>query len=128
VIETMRSQPVTPLADTAGPATGASIIRGMPVPVVDAGMLFGDMPSDRARLVAIDVGGRQVALAVDDVTGIGEIADDVMRAVPPLLSEAAADVVRAIAILDGEFLLCLEASRLIPDVTPEARDTGAANA
>lgn len=124
VSETMRIQAVMPLADAAGLAVGASIIRGTPVPVVDVGMLFGELPAARARLVAIDVGGRLVALAVDDVLGVGEIADDMLRAVPPLLSEAAADVVRSIGILDGEFLLCLEASRLIPDVALEASDPG----
>lgn len=115
VAETMRALPVTPLADCARMVSGASIIRGIPVPVVDAGALFGEPAAARPRLVTIDLGGRQVALAVDGVLGVGEVSDGRLGELPPLLREAAADAVSAIGVLDGEFLLCLEASRLIPD-------------
>lgn len=115
VAETMRALPVTPLATCANIVSGASIIRGIPVPVVDAGALFGEPAAARRRLVTVDVGGRWVALAVDEVLGAGEIPDAELRELPPLLREAATDAVRAIGVLDGEFLLCLEVSRLVPD-------------
>ena len=115
VAETMRALPVTPLADSAPFISGASIIRGAPVPVVDGGALFGDPPSARRHLVTIDIRQRQVALAVDEVLGAGEITENELRELPPLLREAATAAVHTIGVLDGEFLLCLEASRLIPD-------------
>jgi purine-binding chemotaxis protein CheW len=122
VAETMRMLAVTPLADTAG-CVGAAIIRGVPIPVVDAGTLFGEPQTSRRRLVTIDVGDRLVALAVDDVLSITAIADDVLRELPPLLRGAAANVVQAIGSLDGEFLVVLEASRLVPDSVLEALST-----
>jgi purine-binding chemotaxis protein CheW len=117
VAETMRALPVMPLANSAGFVSGASIIRGVPVPIVDAGALFGEPPIARQRLVTIDVGGRWVALAVDGVSSAGKISEDKLRELPPLLSEAATDAISAIGVLDGEFLLCLEVGRLIPDET-----------
>jgi light-regulated signal transduction histidine kinase (bacteriophytochrome) len=44
---------------------GLSIIRGTPAPVVDIGLLLGEQPTRADRLVAIRVGKRIVALAVD---------------------------------------------------------------
>lgn len=122
VAETMRALPITPLANCTNIVCGASIIRGIPVPVVDAGALFGEPPVTRRRLVTIDVGGRWVALAVDEVLSAGEISEDKLRELPPLLREAATDAISAIGVLDGEFLLCLEASRLVPDGVLDALD------
>jgi chemotaxis signal transduction protein len=87
----------------------------MPVPVIDAGALFGESRTPRRRLVTVDVGGRLVALAVDEVVGIGEMAEDMPGELPPLLREATAEAIRTIGVLDGEFLLRLEASRLVSD-------------
>lgn len=121
VTETMRAMPVTPLADPGGFVTGASIIRGMAVPIIDAGALFGEPHATRRRLVTINVGRRLVALGVDEILSAGEIAGEAEE-LPPLLREVSADAVRAIGVHDGEFLLCLEASRLIPDATLDALD------
>ncbi|HYM71934.1 MAG TPA: chemotaxis protein CheW [Stellaceae bacterium] len=115
VVETMRALPLEQLAEAGGFIGGVSIIRGAPAPVVDAGALFGEAPMMRRRLVAIDAGGRLVALAVDDVLGVRAIEPDLLEGLPPLLHGAAGDVVSAIGILDGEFLLRLEAGRLVPE-------------
>lgn len=114
VSETMRVLPIE-RAEGAGFILGVSNIRGVPVPVVDAGGLFGAPGTGGRRLVTIDVGARMVALAVDDVVGVIAIAEDVLAGLPPLLREAVGDAVRAIGVLDGELLVHLEASRLVPD-------------
>jgi purine-binding chemotaxis protein CheW len=113
VVETMRALPITPLTDPLGPVCGASIIRGVTVPVVDAGALFSETRPSRRRFVTIDLGGRVVALAVDEVLGITDIADDVTQALPPLLREGMPEAVRTIGVRDGEFLLRLETARLV---------------
>lgn len=115
IVETMRALPIEPLANGPGFISGVSIIRGSPVPVIDAGALIGEPGDKRRRLVTVDVGGRLVALAVDGVVGVTGIAADLLEGLPPLLREAAGDVVRAISVLDGELLLRLEAGRLIPE-------------
>lgn len=115
VIETMRTAALMPLGDAKGLVAGAAMIHGELVPVVDTGVLLGEPKADPRRLVTISVGERRVAIAVDDVIDVGTMSDDVASGLPPLLRGAADEAVRAIDVRDGEFLLCLEASRLIPD-------------
>jgi chemotaxis signal transduction protein len=127
VAETMRVLPIE-RAKSAGFLLGVSNIRGVPVPVVDAGGLFDEPGGGGRRLITIEIGARLVALAVDDVLGVTAIAEDVLEGLPPLLREAAGDAVRAIGVLDGEFLVRLETSRLVPDdllKTPDLTGPGA---
>lgn len=115
VSETMRAANIMQLDETDGFAVGAAIIHGEPVPVVDTGALFGEPQPDPRRLVKISVGERSVAITVDDVLGVSTIADAIASELPPLLRGATDNAVRAIDVRDGDFLLRLEASRLIPD-------------
>ena len=120
VTETMRAANIMQLGDAEGFAVGAAMIHGEPVPVVDAGALLGEPQTDPRRLITISVDQRSVAIAVDDVLGVSTIADDIANELPPLLRGAADKAVRAIDVRDGEFLLRLEASRLVPDGALEA--------
>jgi purine-binding chemotaxis protein CheW len=114
VVETMRALPLTPLADPLGPVCGAAIIRGVTVPVVDAGALFGEPQLGRPRFVTVDLNERLVALAVDEVLGTADIAAGIAEGLPPLLREIVPEAVRTIGVRDGEFVLRLEAARLVP--------------
>jgi len=90
VVETMRPLPIEPLANAPAFVRGLSIIRGAPVPVVDLGALL-NTPSSRPppRFVTVRAGERRVALAVDGILGLRDIAslslDDMHRccAKPP---------------------------------------------
>jgi chemotaxis signal transduction protein len=54
-----------------------------------------------------------VALAVDTVLGVRSIKTD--EPLPPLLGEAASEVVSAIGRLDAELLLFLGKARIVPE-------------
>jgi purine-binding chemotaxis protein CheW len=113
VVETMRPLPIEPLASAPRFVRGVSIIRGEPVPVVDGGMLLSDSPlSSPRRLVTLEVSGRRVALAVDEVLGVRTVA---ASSTPPLLQHAHEDVVAAIETLDAELLVVLRTARLLPE-------------
>ncbi|HEY1797499.1 MAG TPA: chemotaxis protein CheW [Stellaceae bacterium] len=120
VTETMRAAGLMPIRDAEGFAVGAAIIRGEAVPVLDTGALLGEPQTDPRRLVAVSVGERRVAILVDDVVGVSAIAEDIASTLPPLLRGAIDRIVGAIDVRDGDFLLRLEASRLIPDGTLDA--------
>lgn len=120
VIETMRPLPAEPFGAMPPAVTGLAIIRGTPVPVVDAARLLGEAGGPCRRLVTVAVAGRTVALAVGDVLGIRPFAADQAGALPPLLREAAGDAVGAIGVLDSELLLVLREARLVPDTLFEA--------
>jgi purine-binding chemotaxis protein CheW len=117
VVEVTRPLAVHPIASAVGFVCGASVIRGEAVPVVSVARLLSGAWSPPARFVVIRVGERRVALAVDAVVGIQEVAVDAMTSVPPLLAEAASETVAALGALDKELLLVLHAARLVPDET-----------
>ena len=124
VVETMRPLPVEPLAGAPAFVRGLSIIRGAPVPVVDAASLLGSPDTQPTRFVMVKAGARRVALAVSDVIGVRALAPEKLQALPPLLREAAADIVTSIGALDDELLLVLRSARLVPDAVWTSAEIG----
>lgn len=123
VLETMRPLPVVPLAGTPAFVAGLSIIRGSPVPVVDAERLVGkDEPSRLTRFVTVKVEQRSVALAVDSVIGVQTLASDSLRGLVPLLQESGAGVVEAIGMLDADLCVVLKSARIVPDAVWKVLD------
>jgi purine-binding chemotaxis protein CheW len=116
VVETMRPLPVQPWSGAPAFVRGLAIIRGSPIPVLDAAQLVeGDADGEGAwseRFVTVAVEHRRVALAVDDVLGVQSIQADALRELPPLLQNAAA--VSAIGVLDARLLVVLHGARLMP--------------
>jgi purine-binding chemotaxis protein CheW len=115
VIETMRPLPIEPVEGAPDAVRGLSIVRGVPIPVVDASRFFGPQATAPGRFVTLRVGERVAALAVDAVIGVRGLAVPSLEKLPALLGAAAADSVAAIATLDAELLLVLDGARLIPD-------------
>lgn len=111
VIETLRPLPVRPIQAVDDSVLGVSIIRGTPTVVIDASRLFG-APATPRRLVTLRTGSRVVALAVEAVIGVRELAADSLQALPALL---AARSLEAIGAADAELLVVLGASYLVPD-------------
>jgi purine-binding chemotaxis protein CheW len=95
---------------------GLSLIRGAPVPIVDLAKLLGDGEgSVPTRFVTVRTGQRNVALSVDAVLGIRDIAPAMQSDLPPLLRDARREIVDAVSILDTELLLVLKAAKLLPE-------------
>jgi purine-binding chemotaxis protein CheW len=116
VVEVMRPLPVTPLSGSPGCVLGLALVRGAPTPVVDLGsLLFGAEPAEAARFVSLRLGeARGAVLALEQVLGVGALPES-GTALPPLLAGASADAVAAVARLDAELLLVLEAARTVPN-------------
>jgi purine-binding chemotaxis protein CheW len=125
VVETMRPLPVEPLAGAPSFVTGLSIVRGAPTPVVDAGALLGFAAGAQpTRFVTLRAGARIVALAVDEVLDVRELAPESLGALPPLLGDASSDVVSAIGTLDTELLVVLRATRAVPESVWRSLEAG----
>jgi purine-binding chemotaxis protein CheW len=114
VIETMRRLPVEPIAGAPAFIAGLAIIRGEPVPVVDAARLLGAEPGQAGRFVTLRSAPRPIALVVDDVLGVVRLAADQLVALPALAGALAGDVVAAVGALDARLLIVLETARLVP--------------
>ena len=124
VVETMRPQPVRPVADTPPFVAGVSVIRGAVVPVVDVARFLDPSADPRdsaasaeARFVTVRTANRTVALAVDAVVGVRRLPEGAQGDLPPLLRDAGSEAVAAIGTLDAELLLVLRAARLVPGET-----------
>jgi purine-binding chemotaxis protein CheW len=126
VVETMRPLPVEPLAHLPSFIDGVSIIRGRPIPVLDARRLLGEggEPGARTRFVTLELAERSAALSVDAVLGVRDIAVAELEQLPPLLRDAQNDLVAALGTLDHELLIVLERSRLLPEAVWAAIDAG----
>lgn len=118
VIETMRPLPIERLANIPTGVLGVSVIRGAPVPVLDAGALL-QAAGDPAftRYVVLRMEDHTVALAVEAVRGIYEINAQVMGQLPPLLQDTATDkdIVSALGTRDAALLVVLGTARVVPD-------------
>jgi chemotaxis signal transduction protein len=86
----------------------------LPVPVVDLQSLLAEPESPLRRMVTLKLGSGTIALAVESVLGVRSIGADESSRLPPLLREAAGDIVTAIGMLDSEFLLFLNSARMAP--------------
>lgn len=115
VIQTTRPLTIEPVSGTPPFVLGLSVIRGMAVPVVDAGRLLSGRPSSSSRFVLLRVGERRVALAVEKVLGVRAVDAIALDSLPPLIRNADADAISSIGALDAELLLLLSAVRIVPD-------------
>jgi purine-binding chemotaxis protein CheW len=114
VIEIMRMLPIEAVSGAPPYVRGLCIIRGTPVPVVDAGLLVGEQATRSARLVTIRAGSRTIALATETVLGVRAIGSEAFDLLPPLLRDAASETITAIGILDAELLFFLRTARMVP--------------
>ena len=115
VVETMRALPLEPMANAPKFVAGLSIIRGVPVPVVDLSVVLGLSAGAATSLITLRMNGRIVAVRVDRVLGVRQIEEGASTKLPPLLEGASAEHVASIGTLDAHLLVILEASALFPN-------------
>lgn len=116
VVEIMRPLPIEAWNGAPDVVRGLSIIRGVPIPVVDLGALLGVSSNCvSTRFVAIRAGQRRVALAVDAVLGIREFSPALRTQMPPLLFDACTELVEAIGASDTELFVVLKACSVVPE-------------
>jgi purine-binding chemotaxis protein CheW len=116
VVEVMRPLAVQAMPGLPPFVRGATVIRGDPVPVVDAAGLLAvvdSAPSD--RWVVLRAGSRRIALAVEAVEGIRDLAAATTVALPPLLRHGRAEAMSSIGSLDVELLVVLRAASVLTD-------------
>jgi len=116
VEETMRPLRAEAVAGMPAFVRGVAMVRGMPIPVVDAAaLLFSGAESPAARFVTLKVGSRRVALSVGAVLGIVDIPNESVDTLPPLLREAGDDVIASIGALDTDLLFVLSATKIVTE-------------
>jgi purine-binding chemotaxis protein CheW len=118
VVEIMRPLPIERLSGVPPFVVGVSVIRGVPVPVVDAGQLVRGERQAVSRLVTMragDTGERVVALAVTGVLGLNPLPDTALTSLPPLLGGQRRREIIAMGVVDAGTLLVLDCARTVPE-------------
>jgi purine-binding chemotaxis protein CheW len=119
VIEIMRPLHLERLTGAPEFVRGLTIIRGEQMPVIDMALLLGVPAGQIRRFITLKFAGRRAAVAVDEIIGIYSLEAD-SDSLPPLLREAAPELLSSIRRLDNELLFVLEAGRFIPESVWEA--------
>ncbi len=117
VAETMRPLPIEPIAGAPGFVCGVSVIRGLPMPVVDLKALLenSDNSPSYGRFVTLKYDARRVVIGVDSVVGLRNLDSAQLAELPPLLRDVTADLIESFGTLDAQLLLVLHAARIVPD-------------
>lgn len=117
VAETMRPLPIEPVAEMPDFVRGISVIRGMPVPVIDLKALLesADISASYGRFVTLKIAKGRAAIGVDSVVGLRTLDSGQLGELPPILRAVGSDVIEAIGTRDAQLLLVLSAARLVPD-------------
>jgi len=90
---------IDPLVGSGPPMVrGLCIIRGAPVPVIDAALLFDERSTRCERLVTVRTGERTIAFAAEAVLGVEAIRPQALQQLPPLLRNV--ETIAAITTLD----------------------------
>jgi purine-binding chemotaxis protein CheW len=113
----MRPLVINSFPGTPGFVAGISVIRGVLTPIVDLKALLEntDGGGTFSRFVLMKVGGRQVAIAVDNVVGLRNLNSAELGELPPMLRDVAAGLIEVIAARDAQFLMVLRAASIVPD-------------
>lgn len=103
--EIVRAQTVTPLPRAPGLIEGVIDLRGVIVPVVDAGrVLAGAAVADgpKARIAIVEVEGLVFGLRVAAAAEVMAVAGSEIGDPPPLVAHAGYEIIRAVVRRDGE--------------------------
>jgi len=120
VREIINPVPLTELPHAPAPVAGVADHRGEVVPVIDLRVRFGMPPrklEDRSKWILVDVEGRIVGLAVDNVTEVFGTGGEELRPPPELGS---GDELRGIAGVTnhwGQLIFVLDVGRFEPLTT-----------
>lgn len=90
------------------------MVRGEPTAVVGASALFGEIDSAVHRFVSLRLPNGSGVLAVGAVIGIADFDSSTVAGLPSLLEGAVPSAVQSIRVQDRDFVLILDAARLIP--------------
>ena len=112
--EVMRPLPLLAVAQSPECVLGLCVMRGAPVPVIDLARCLCARSAAPTRFVALRMGERRIALAVDAVSGTISLDPEQLAAVPPLLSRASSARDAGTA-LDTRRLMLLQTSRFLTD-------------
>ena len=107
---------VTPVPNAPAFVEGLASIRGRVTPVVNLRARFGFeaiAPDRRSRLIVVAMGGREVALRVDEAREFATLADDAITPLQGASQEIGGEYIRGTTHLGERVVMVLHADRLL---------------
>lgn len=109
--EVVSMREITPVPETEGYVEGVMNLRGHLVPVLDLGKRLRATRATSGRerrIIVTNLDGKLAGLIVDGASEVIRVNDDVIEAVPDLMSEIGADYVQGVVNLNGRFITLID--------------------
>ncbi|HSB08253.1 MAG TPA: chemotaxis protein CheW [Blastocatellia bacterium] len=109
--EVVLMREITPVPETERYVEGVMNLRGHLVPVLDLSKrlrAFRPALARDRRIIITNLDGRLAGLIVDGTSEVIRVTDEMIEAVPDLISEIGADYVQGVVNLNGRFITLID--------------------
>ncbi len=118
VQEILKVLKVTKLPKSEDYILGVMDLRGKIIPIVDLGKKFGIMASisDALRAIVVNIGGKQVGLAIDSVSHVVKVNSSEIEPPPPVVVKGiSGKYIMGIAKVNESLVIILDVNRIFTD-------------
>ena len=115
VQEILKLPLITRLPKSVPYLMGVIDLRGKVIPVVDLSKKFkidSDEKGESSRAIVVDIGGKQVGLAIDSVSHVVKINTGDIEPPPPVVKGISGRYIVGIAKLESGFVVILDISQI----------------
>ncbi len=116
VREVMRPLPLKTVTGLAPAVLGASVVRGIPLPVVSLARLLHQPDEQPSRFLVLRTPGRDCVLAVAAIHSIARVTADAWQQMPSLLRRM--EFAEQIGAEDQDLIVSLSTARLLSELPP----------
>ncbi len=116
--EILKVLKVTKLPKSEDYILGVMDLRGKIIPIVDLGKKFGIMASisDALRAIVVNIGGKQVGLAIDSVSHVVKVNSSEIEPPPPVVVKGiSGKYIMGIAKVNESLVIILDVNRIFTD-------------
>ncbi|MCU0846930.1 MAG: chemotaxis protein CheW [Spirochaetes bacterium] len=115
VQEILKLPSVTKLPKSNPYIMGVMDLRGKVIPIVDLSIRFGirsGKDQKKTRAIVVDIGGKQVGLAIDSVSHVIKVNSGEIEPPPPVVKGISGKYIVGIAKLEGGFVVILDIHKI----------------
>ena len=116
VREVMRPLPVKAASGLAPGVLGATVVRGVPLPVISLTRLLHQPEEQPRRFVVLRTPGRDCVLAVDAIHSIDRMPAETWQQLPNLLRRV--ESAEQISTEDQDLIVSLSMARILAELPP----------